>query len=65
METLKSMREKRGVSQKAVAEHLGISRQTYSRYEEDQEKMTIEQAKCVCAFLNCDIAEIFLPSNVN
>lgn len=65
METLKNMREKRGVRQKAIAEHLGISRQTYSRYEEEQEKMTIEQAKSVCAFLNCDIADIFLPSNVN
>lgn len=65
METLKNMRKKRGVSQKAVAEHLGVSRQTYSRYEGEQEKMTIEQAKRACAFLNCDIADIFLPSNVN
>lgn len=65
METLKSMREKRGISQKAVAKHLGISRQTYSRYEEEQGKMTVEQAISVCAFLNCDIADIFLPKNVN
>ena len=38
MHTLKAVRESRGVKQKAVAEYLGVSRQTYSRYENKQEK---------------------------
>lgn len=65
MNTLKEARESRGVKQKSVAEHLGVSRQTYSRYENMQEKMSIEQAKAVCAFLHCDLADIFLPEEVN
>lgn len=65
MQTLKKIREARGVKQKAVAEYLGVARQTYCRYEGQQEKMTIEQAKAVCHFLHCDIADIFLPEKVN
>lgn len=59
MQTLKEVRKQRGVLQKAVAEHLGISRQTYSKYENNQERMTISQAKAVCEFLHCDIDDVF------
>lgn len=65
MQTLKDIREDRGVTKTAVAKYLGISRQTYSNYEENQEKMTIEQAKSVCSFLHCDLTDIFLPTNGN
>ncbi len=65
MKTLKEIRESHGVSQKAVASHLGVARQTYAKYETRQERMTIEQAKAVCEFLHCDIADVFLPEDVN
>jgi putative transcriptional regulator len=65
MQTLKEVRERQGVSQKAVAEHLGVVRQTYANYETKQEHMTIEQAKAVCEFLHCEVADIFLPDEVN
>lgn len=65
MKTLKEFRTKRGITQKAVAEYLGVSRQTYNRYESMQEKMSIEQAKAVCEFLKCDVSDIFLPAEVN
>ncbi len=65
MRSLKDVRQERGVKQKAVADYLGISRQTYNRYETQQEKMTIEQAKSVCKFLHCSVADIFLPQEVN
>lgn len=64
METLKEFRLNKGVKQKSVAEYLGVSRQTYGRYERNPEKMSIQQAKAVCDFLNCDIADIFLPRGV-
>lgn len=64
MQTLKDAREDRGISKTAVAKYLGVARQTYSRYEKNPETMTIEQAKCVCDFLRCDMADIFLPNNV-
>lgn len=65
MPTLKEVREAKGIKQKVVAERLGIARQTYCRYENDQDKMTIEQAKAVCKFLNCELSDIFLSKEVN
>lgn len=41
METLKEIREKRGVKQIAVADYLGITRQTYAQYEENPRVMTV------------------------
>lgn len=64
MQTLKEVREQRGVKQKAVAEYLGIARQTYCKYENNQDSMTIEQAKAVCKFLHCSVSDIFLPKEV-
>lgn len=64
MGALKSIREKKGVKQTAVAKHLGVSRQTYAGYERDQERMSIDQARAVCEFLNCDIGEIFFRKDV-
>ena len=65
MQTLKEMRESRGVTQKAIASYLGVSRQTYCRYESKQEKMSVEQAKAVCDFLRCSVSDVFLPEEVN
>lgn len=65
MNTLKEAREIRGVTQKAVADHIGVTRQTYAKYESEQESMTIEQAKAVCDFLHCSIEDVFLPAMVN
>lgn len=65
MGKLKEYREKKGVKIVAIARHLGVSRQTYSKYEDNQESMSIEQAKAVCDFLGCSVSEIFLPGNVD
>lgn len=63
--TLKEIREARGVKQVAIAEHLGITRQTYASYEENPRSMTINQALAVCEFLHCNVGDIFLPKEVN
>lgn len=65
MNTLKEYRIKKGVKQNAIAKALGVTRQTYARYEENQEKMSLAQAKAVCHFLNCDISDIFLAQKVS
>ncbi|EEE17211.1 helix-turn-helix transcriptional regulator [Lancefieldella rimae] len=65
MPRLKEYREAKGVKQSAVAAKLGISRQTYSFYEKNQEKMTFEQAKIVCDFLGTRVSDIFLPLDVD
>ena len=65
MATIKEVREEKGVKQKAVAQYLGVSRQTYSHYEKHPEAMSIAQAKLVCEFLGCSLASLFLPSEGN
>jgi putative transcriptional regulator len=64
MQTLKEARERKGVKQVAVADYLGVARQTYANYEQNQEQMSIEQAKAVCKFLGVDVADIFLPIDI-
>lgn len=59
MKTLKEYREDKGVKLQAVANHLGVSRQTYREYERKQGSMSIDQAKAVCDFLGCSPDEIF------
>lgn len=61
MQTLKEIRESKGIKQGAVADHLGVIRQTYASYEQKQEKMSVAQAKAVCAFIGCSIDEFFCP----
>ncbi len=64
MENLKSIREAKGVKLSAVADYLGVSRQTYSKYEENQGAMSIDQAVAVCEFLGVSVNEIFLANKV-
>ncbi len=59
MQTLKEAREKRGIKQKAVAEALKITRQTYAKYEDDPRLMTVYQAEAACDFIGCDLDQIF------
>ena len=63
MGSLREFRESRGIKQIAVANYVGVSRQTYARYEEHPESMNLKQAKLVCDFLGCDIA-FLLPNEV-
>lgn len=64
MKTLKEIREAQGIKQVAVAEHLGVSRQTYASYEANPRSMSVEQAQAVCRFMHCDMSEIFLNQQV-
>lgn len=64
MQTLKEARIDKGIKQVAVAEALGITRQTYAKYEENPRSMPVYQAEAACAFIGCDIADIFFGENV-
>lgn len=59
MQTLKEARTSRGIKQNAVADAAGITRQTYAKYEEEPDSMTIGMAKRICEFIGCDISDIF------
>lgn len=65
MQTLKDAREAKGVKKIAVAEHIGVSRQTYSRYESNPETLSVAQAKAICDFLGYDVRDIFFSRNVD
>lgn len=64
METLKDIRLGRGMKQKAIAQKLGIARQTYASYEEHPEKMSYAQVMAVCNILRCEPGDFFVPEEV-
>lgn len=64
MTSLKEAREARGIKQKAVAEAISVSRQTYAEYEMNPDKMSIATAKRVCDFIGCNVSEIFFGESV-
>lgn len=59
VETLKHARERKGVKQAAVANHLRVVRQTYAKWEDHPEKMPMGMAERACSFLGVDINKIF------
>lgn len=65
MDTLKEARERRGIRQNAVADAIGVTRQTYAAYEKDPRNMSILHAKAACKFIGCDINEIFFGKAVS
>ena len=60
MLTLKDARFRRGLKMYAVADAIGVTRQTYARYEEHPGAMPLEKAMAACEFIGCDVSEIFL-----
>ncbi len=65
MKTLKGAREERGIKQKAVAAALKVTRQTYAKWEENPREMPVFQAEAACAFIGCDISEIFFGQELS
>ena len=59
MKSLKEAREAKGVKAVAVAQHLGITRQTYAKYESNPQEMSVTHAQAVCDFLGVPVSEIF------
>ena len=63
--TLKEWRERHGIKQVAVADHLGIARQTYAAYEANQADMSVDMAIKACEFMHAPFDLIFLPCEVS
>lgn len=61
---LREVRQNYGVTQKACARKLGISRQTYSKYEKEPWLLTYEQVYILMDILDCDYKDIYLPDDV-
>lgn len=57
-ESLFQARKKRGLSQEAVAEHLGVSRQTISKWETDETLPDIRQSKRLSVLYGLSLDEL-------
>lgn len=59
MKTLKEARTDKGIKQLAVADAIGITRQTYAKYEENPAIMPIGKAIEACRFIGVEVSDIF------
>ena len=65
MQTLRKARESKGVTKKAMANHLGISRPTYDTTKSIRERMRVEDAKAAAEFLGYAVEDIFFAAKCN
>ena len=63
MKSLKTARKSKGVTKTAVANHIGVTLKTYTKYENNPEEIKIEVAKKIADFLNIDVSDIFFCNN--
>ena len=62
---LKKLREDKGITQDEMAELLGYRHKSgYSKLENGERKMSIEQAKLISDFFNMSIEDIFFNNKV-
>ena len=57
-ENLKFAREKRGLSQKEVAENIGVAKSTYSLYESGNREPNVQTIKKIADVLNTSADEL-------
>lgn len=57
--TIRDVRIEAGITQQQMADKLGVSRQQYANYEQHPERVTIEQARRICAILGAEYERIF------
>ena len=63
-ETLREIRERKGVKKRAIAEAMGVTYPTYQRYEETN-RMPTDAFDAACRFLGVSRDSVFLASDLN
>ena len=63
MTTIEKKRQEKGYTQQFMAESIDVSIGCYNMYENNQRKIPKEKAEKIAYILNCDVSEIFTPSN--
>ena len=61
--TMKIARISAGLSQKNVADEMGMHEQTYAKYEKHPELMSIKDAKLFSRIVHKDVSDIFFGSD--
>ena len=65
-EKIQYIRESKNITQKQIAEHLGIKQQQYSRYEKGINIMPVTFLREICLFLDVSANYILdLPEKMN
>ena len=63
--SLKAARVNANLTQKEVAEVLGVHEQTYLKMEQNPEDIAIKDAMILCRLFNAEIADIFFGADSN
>lgn len=64
-DTIRAIRQKKGMSQKEMAELLGIAHTTYSNYENNNRMPNIDILEKISDVLNVNINDFFIPDSNN
>lgn len=56
--SLKALRANNNLSLKEVADTIGVSRETYSKKESGESKITLDEGFALAELFNCSIADI-------
>jgi putative transcriptional regulator len=59
---LKEYREEFGLSQRELAEHIGVTRQTINAVEGDRYDPSVELVFKLAAFFDCRVEDLFQPT---
>lgn len=59
--SLDEYREQCGVSQRELAEHIGVTRQTINAVERDRYDPSVELVFKLAAFFECSVDDLFCP----
>ncbi len=62
---MKAARAKKDMSQKALAEAIGTSRQTVNAIEQGEYNPTIKLCRAICRALGCTLDELFWEDDVD
>ncbi len=62
---MKAARAKKDMSQKALAEVIGTSRQTVNAIEQGEYNPTIKLCRAICRALGCTLDELFWEDDVD
>lgn len=58
--SLKELRARKNMTQKEIADKIGVSVQTYNAWEKDVSNVAIGKVKALADFFDVTIGEIFL-----
>lgn len=59
--SLREFREEHGLSQRALAEHVNVTRQTINAVEGDRYDPSVELVFKLAAFFDCPVEDLFHP----